>query len=183
MNTIDSLVRQNIATPGDPVAFVVQVSRLPEIPDAVHHWLRDRPTKGLYLVGDHGVGKTWVAVWVALELGNPSYWSEKRFVKDTDKLRWYERTFSADAKNDALWSEFHDYELAYSRLQFAPILVVDELFYWNLLPYQQDEIVHMLRNRFTCMGEQHTICCSLTLPEVNTPLDSLVRNEFTVVEL
>lgn len=187
--TLDERVTNSIIKPGDPVNVRLDRHKLPVGPKAIDDWVIFTPNPddcGLYLVGPHNSGKTWLGHFAALEIAanktDIGYWTEMRYKKDTERLRWYERTVSNMGRQDvAAWEEYVNFEAAYVTLTMMPVLVFDEMYYWDLLDFQRQEIDVMLRTRLE--SDMTTIICAKEMPQGESPLLSAVDKHCVIVPL
>ena len=146
---------------------------------------------GLYLHGDFKAGKTWLGVYFAMQAlshlpadqqaGALRYWSERRYIDDLEKKRWYDKIVAADPRNIEAWTEANTFEREFVKLQMATILVLDNLFYSSLQDYRQAELDWLLKERLD--HGLTTVICAARLPAPATQLRRLVQEHAVVVQL
>lgn len=167
--SLDELITSSLTMPGDPDIKRIARKRLPDIPDAVQSWIEDPALPGLYLSGPSGRGKTWIAAYAGAALGEVRFWSEDRFIRDLERLRWYERLVATQRYTaDEQYGEYQTFERAYERLCRATCVVFDDVLLWSALEYQREEMVKIIRRRLK--EGQRTIICSKSKPEPGTIL-------------
>lgn len=165
----EELITKSLTLPGDAETLVIRRRLLPAIPDEVRAWADGDGLPGLYIKGPSGSGKTWVAAWAAAQRSTaPRFWSEDRFIRDLERLRWYERVVATQRHTpDEQWSEYSEYERAFERLRRSEVLVFDDVLLWGVLEYQREEMVKIIRHRLK--HGMLTIVCSKAKPEAGTP--------------
>jgi primosomal protein DnaI len=110
--------------PDDKSRFSV----IKKLKDFIDNYMNKKPTKGLYLHGSFGGGKTYLISAMFNELAKKDiksvivYWPEL--------LRSLKEAFNSD-----------DYETMFSRIKKAPLLLIDDIGAENLTSWGRDEIL------------------------------------------